>query len=215
MIKFNNIHIIILSIIICTITPNLAYTSTGTNIKNVELVLKDCNISLIKSDDTKFKYEYNRDIFNIVSSMKENTIHINIDVVEGVTPELFDFITIYVPDKEYDNIHIKSNTAGLGLLEFNTNMNIDSNNSAIRLYIPEGFNKTISYNNIEGSSSIVFNKNTKDFKLNILSDASSISLPIEFPQIDKTVNNYEYSNGDENALININIARGALKVTID
>lgn|GEM_PF-3368656 len=183
--------------------------------KNISLDISNCNISIEKSNDTQFHFDYNRDIFEVTSKDMNGTISISAKLKSGASAQLFDFVTIYIPDVNYGTVTVKGIKAGIGLIDFNANINIDVDSSSVGCYIPQGFTKNITFKAVKSSGKIVFNSLAKDYTLHITKSNCSVSADSYFPKIDSSATNYNYVNGKGTARINVDIKDSAFSVKRD
>lgn len=187
------------------------------DIDEVNIKATNCSRSIIieKSDTDELKFDYDTDYFQISTDQSyENKLIINIEQIEAN----LDFrtrATIYLPDKEYNNVYAELDTSAMTFKDIDYPLNVDAKTkSAVALEIAEGFSSNINFSGANGAYSVDFlNCVPENLKFVIDSSKCAVSLPYSW-QYKPNLSHFEYKNGDGSSLINLDIKASALAVRV-
>ncbi len=179
-------------------------SSSGLSISNnLNLTATNCDIIIEKSD--RFKYEYDKALFNIDTKLSNGGNSIKINATSKLTNKPKEIIKIFIPDSFYKDFNIVSNHSNIDICEVNANININSTKGNINCYIPKDFNKNMSYNVDKGSGSINFNKMADNYTVDFLNYKKLFGKKIILD---------EYTNSKGNGLSKINIKLSSSNINI-
>lgn len=195
-----------ISIMLLQISPFTTISVAAAQKTNLNIIAANCNVVVKLSATGKYKYEYDTSKFVVTKAKDDLTMNLIVERKKGASIELMDQVLIYIPKQSYGKIRAISNKAGLSLPKLNTNYAIINNSGAVRVGVPKGFSKTITYIGTKGSGGINMKGITSGFRVQIKADTSAIALPKEFPAYNSGNNNYtyQYKKGTAKFIIQLN-----------
>ncbi|MFD1175203.1 M56 family metallopeptidase [Paenibacillus puldeungensis] len=191
-------------------------TSVAKN--TVQVNVEHSNIILMPSVDSKFHYDYDHSIYEIDTKTNKGSIKITVKPQRGKLDE-FDWtedqrIIIYVPEHSFDKVSVNGKAAGISVLALNTNLDLVNSSGAMSIYIPQGFDKNVSFSTTKGSGALRISESATDYTIKVANDNiqnSAIAAKSEFPtyQYNKP---YMYKDGDGQATINLDIQESSFLI---
>lgn len=191
----------------------ICYADDGdsTTVDTISFNCENCNITVQKSENNIFQYDYNDELFELTVNTEENELKITAKGKENAEISLCEKITISIPNNlTYKKIDVQNDNAGIGLCEVNAEINIVSNQGATKIYVSKELKHNISYTGDESSCKVILSDETDNYSFNLCQENSAVSIP--FSDYDSMSSDYTYVKGDGSAQININLKNSAFKV---
>lgn len=173
--------------------------------ENLEISATDCNVTVALSEDGKYSYDYDTSKFAVTKTELGSTTKIMINQIAGASISWQDRVYVNVPNREYEQVTVISNSSGITIPTLNVNYNITSNSGAISLTLPKNYTKIVNFNSVSGSGGIRLDPNATDYLVSMKINTCSIALPKDFPAYKPGNSAYTYQNGLGTAKINIDI----------
>lgn len=184
-------------------------------VKKIVLNVSDANITVRKTYDNDFHYEYSDKYFKLAAAQIGDALRITISAQNSVTKiPLSERAVIYVPDREYASITVDAKSAGVSLPSINANYKVIGSNSAVGVELAKEFNKSVDLRLSGGAGEVKIDKTATNYTVNLASSASSIDLPDEFPQFLQQ-QNYQYKKGNGKTAINLDVKDSAFSLDLE
>lgn len=193
-------------VMLCSTKVFALETESSITVDKIKITANKCNIRVENSDDDKLHYDYNKDKFNVETNEEDGILNIDISIknpdIKG--SKITDiFAIIKIPNKDYNSITMIGNEAGIGFLakDINSDLEMTISTGSGGIYIGKNFDKTVNMSSINGSGSIMFEKGTTNYTINLEHEGSGISSILhDFQPYPSPV---EYISGNGKAKINI------------
>lgn len=191
-------------------------------IENIKLTVTDCNVyvktlskNVVNSDtdNNGFKYEIDESIYTLTISQDNETLNIELKPTGRRNENQTAMPVIYIPEKEYNNITVTGNRAGISLPPVNADFIVTNSDGATSMSVSKQFNKTIDFSNISGSGSLIISPAADNYTLNMKAAESAVSVPPEMPDY-LFEPGYEYVKGDGSAKINLEIKESSFSILV-
>lgn len=180
-----------------------AKTITNESINQVIINAVECNkVNIKKSDNSSFKFEYDKEYYKIESKVDNNKLIIDVTQIKQYNPFPIRKNDIYIPVAQLDNIKINSNSAGISVEDIDTNLDITNVDGGTYLELPDNFSSTLNFDGENSTCGVVIDENIKGFDFTLDVDESKTVLPKQWKYKNDT-KQFEYSQGTDISSINI------------
>lgn len=185
-------------------------------VSDIKINVKNCNVIILPSDDTNFKYEYDKELFQVSEQVENHSITITAHSL-AETSDQPDFsqdirIRIYIPGYAVSAMNIEGESAGISVLPFNTNINLTNYNGTASVCLDEHFNKKLIFVSISGSGALYMQDEFNDYSLS----ASIINSPFlpreDMPDFHDDSQPYTFVSGKGTASIKLGIQDNAFAI---
>lgn len=185
-------------------------------VSDIKINVKNSNVIILPSDDTNFKYEYDKELFQVSEQVENHSITITAHSL-AETSDQPDFsqdirIRIYIPGYAVSAMNIEGESAGISVLPFNTNINLTNYNGAASVCLDEHFNKELIFVSISGSGALYMQDEFNDYSLSA-SIINSLFLPREdMPGFHDDSQPHTFVSGKGTASIKLGIQDNAFAI---
>lgn len=177
----------------------------GKNVSDLKITAEGVPVEVRLAGDGQYSCEYNKDEYAVTATTKGSTFEIK---VTDITPEMHSGnqtnVVVYIPNKSYTLITGVSEGSSLILPAINANITVTSNASSVIITLPSDYNKTLNYTGNASSCSLSMS-NINDFAVSTKISTSTVSVPSGWPAYDVLSSNYNYTDGNGTAKINIDV----------
>lgn len=191
--------------IICIKTTSYGKTNiVDKSIDEIIINTVDCNkVNIKKSDDDTFKFDYDEEYYTIKSKIDTNNkLIIDVTQIKQYNPFPIRKNDIYIPQNKSYNIKINSNSTGISVEDINSNLDIINIDGGTYLKLPNDFSSILNFDGDKSTCGVVIPNDIEGFKFTLDTSDSAIVLIPEW-KYTKGNQQFEYSQGTNNALINI------------
>lgn len=186
----------------------------STTVDTIILKSEKCNLVVQESQNNHFKYDYDRNLFELTTKTKQNNLTIQVKPKYNAEVKWYDKVIISIPNSlNYEKVNVENNNSNISLCEINTELNIVSNEGATSFFIPKDLNHNVSYTGDKSAGTATLFSETNNYKLSLLKEDSAVSIPFS----DYNINDlsYTYIKGDGSSQINIHTKNSAFTVKED
>ena len=181
----------------------------GKTVSDLKITAEGAPVEVRLASDGQYSYEYNKDEYAVTATTNGSTFEIK---ATDITPEVHSGnqinVVVYIPNQRYTLITCVSEESSLILPVINANITVTSNASSVIITLPSDYNKTLNYTG-NASSCSLFTSNINDFAVSANISTSSVSVPSSWPAYDMLSSNYNYTDGNGTAKINIDVTSGS------
>ena len=164
------------------------------------------------ASDGQYSYEYDKEKYTVTTTTNGSTFEIKVAEIEsGADTGEQSNVIVCIPDQSYTLITGVSEGSSLILPAINADITVTSNASSVMLSLPSDYNKTLNFAG-NASSCLLSMSNINDFAVSAKVSASSVSVPNGWPVYDMLSSDYNYTDGNGTAKINIDVTGSSIVI---